>query len=128
MKQKMNIYKTGFKILQEGFEMYEKHNKSNHIACDHISDEKIDEEYVIKLLDTIISKCEKHVLDTVDLRLSILTSCKSLKAQIIGKNLKGHQSGIKAFRCENCNEIYFSLPNQRNALCPRCYENIKVVE
>jgi len=32
----------------------------------------------------------------------------------------GSNKGPKTFRCDECGEIYFTLPDQVNASCPHC--------
>lgn len=110
-----NKFVTFFDVKPENKE-YKKQNEFS------IAKDKYDVNYVINLCKQIIQKCENQKFNSSDLRFSLQQSLKTLVAEI--EVQKYQSNGPKTFRCDNCNEMYFTMPNKTNVNCPHC-NNIK---
>lgn len=84
-----------------------------------ISRGKYDANYVINLCKQIIQKCENEKFRSTELRFSLQQSLKILIANIECE-LMTDPTKPKTFRCDDCGEIYFTLPKETKVKCPHC--------
>ncbi len=80
---------------------------------------KYDADYVINLCKQIICKCENEKFRATELRFSLQHSLRVLVANIEAERLIDPKKP-KAFRCDDCGEMYFTLPQNITVSCPHC--------
>lgn len=77
--------------------------------------------YAINLLKMIEDHCRMEIFYSEKLSRSLSYSVNKLRVSLeMEKDKEANKFNPKTFRCERCQEMYYTWPNEPNVKCPHC--------